>query len=65
MPVIPSPHTPIDDLAEMLLNLNSVVISAGGAGFTIGQLTEMSAFDLLVGLAPNNIRFTYSLARTK
>jgi hypothetical protein len=44
-------------------DLNKAVNAAGGSGFSFRQLTEMSALDLLMLIAPNNISFVCTVQR--
>jgi len=45
---------------EIYQSLDLAVYQAGGSRFSINELNEMSAFDLLTKLSTNHIIFTYN-----
>ena len=47
------------DFWDMLDSLQLSLRKAGGLPFDRKRLEKLSAVDLLAGLAPNHIRFTY------
>ena len=50
----------IQDTIECFESLNSAICQAHGGGMTVRRLRAITAFDLLLLLAPNHIKFTYS-----
>jgi len=44
---------------DMINNLNEVVDQAGGSGFNVLDLKEMTALELIAHLCTNNVRFTF------
>ncbi len=49
----------IENALSIIASLNDAVFDAGGRGFSLAQLQEMSAYDLCLLLAPNSIRFRH------
>lgn len=48
------------DMLDIQESLNTAIMQAHrGRGFTVKELEGMSAMDLLLVLAPNNVRFYY------
>jgi len=44
---------------EMFISLNMADDEAGGCGFSLSQLDEMTVLDLFARLATNHVRFYY------
>lgn len=52
----------LDDFYKLHANLNAIVNIVGGSGYTIQQLSNITALELLITLAPNRVRFTSTMA---
>jgi len=50
----------IKNFGNILDNLNIEVDKAGGRGFSVKTLDEITALDLLITLAPNKVSFKYT-----
>ena len=49
----------VENALEIIDNLNQTINEAGGASISLNEFKEMSAIDLLLLIAPNNIRFVF------